>query len=227
MRGYGVTRAFLVTLATAVGLALVFLAFSAWNAGIGIGEMAGGFAEKIITDTIAFNRKAGAPLHQIEEMERLTPIVAGAVSWMYPSLITVGIMLTLWLNILALARIMSKGGGAIPFGRLSQWKTPDHLAWGVILGGAAVLSGMEPLRAAGINILIVLSVVFFFQGMAIISYYFEKYGVPQPARWIGYTFAVWYLSVVVAVLGLFDIWGDFRRLSMNNGQGAQNDEGRS
>jgi uncharacterized protein YybS (DUF2232 family) len=56
---------------------------------------------------------------------------------------------------------------------------------------------------------------YFFHGLAIIAYFFHLKKVPMVLRSIGYILIVLeqLVTLFVVGLGLFDLWGDFRRLN--------------
>jgi hypothetical protein len=57
--------------------------------------------------------------------------------------------------------------------------------------------------------------LYFFQGLAIVAYYFHRMNVPLLLRGLGYGLIVFeqLCTILVVGLGLFDLWGDFRRLN--------------
>jgi uncharacterized protein YybS (DUF2232 family) len=56
---------------------------------------------------------------------------------------------------------------------------------------------------------------YFFQGLAIVAYFFHHKKVPMLLRSIGYVLIAveQFVTLFVVGLGLFDLWGDFRRLN--------------
>ena len=97
---------------------------------------------------------------------------------------------------------------------LKLWKAPEFLVWFVIGGGGMLLLPWGGLSMLGLNLLIVLGTVFFLQGLAIVSFYFEKWKMPLLARSLIYAvlFLQQFASMLTALVGLFDIWFDFRKL---------------
>ena len=75
-------------------------------------------------------------------------------------------------------------------------------------------------KLIGLNVLLILMTIYFFQGMAIISFYFRKRAVPGLLKGFGYFVVIRYMSVVVAFIGLFDIWVDFRKISQPKLKGS-------
>ena len=70
----------------------------------------------------------------------------------------------------------------------------------------------DMVRLAALNLLIVIISLYFVQGMAVIDHFFNRFVVPAFARFIFYLLLAVqpFLALAVAVLGIFDLWGDFR-----------------
>ncbi|MDY6853409.1 MAG: YybS family protein [Thermodesulfobacteriota bacterium] len=150
-----------------------------------------------------------------EQRELFKKDVADFLIRAFPSFIVVGTVLIVWMNLL-LAKALNKTGKIrLPeFGDLSTWQAPDILVWGVILGGLLLLSKGLTISSIGLNMLIICLCVFFFQGIAIVSYFFHKKNIPFFLRTLGYMLIViqqLFMLIVIGV-GLFDVWADFRRL---------------
>lgn len=108
-------------------------------------------------------------------------------------------------------------GAAIPVAPFSHWAAPDKLIW-VLLSSLVLLGlgtrGMAILDWLGLNALIVVASIYLVIGLSVIFYYFNKKGLPRALK-IG---AVLLLGLIpalftfVVLLGIFDIWWDWRRL---------------
>jgi uncharacterized protein YybS (DUF2232 family) len=68
----------------------------------------------------------------------------------------------------------------------------------------------------GLNGLLVMLLIYFFQGIAIVSFYFEKMRLPLLARWVLYFFTLQVLPLVIG-LGVFDMWLNVRKIKSNPG----------
>ena len=68
----------------------------------------------------------------------------------------------------------------------------------------------------GINGLLILMTIYFFQGIAIISFYFEKKHFPRLLRIVLYSLIALQQIVLLIVVGLgfFDMWLNFRKLGV-------------
>lgn len=100
-------------------------------------------------------------------------------------------------------------------GDLREWKSPDRLVWVLLAPSLALFLPLGwPVRAVAVNLVFVCLLFYFFQGLAIVAYYFHRKRVPMFFRVLGYLLIVFeqFLTVLVIGLGFFDLWGDFRRL---------------
>jgi hypothetical protein len=65
------------------------------------------------------------------------------------------------------------------------------------------------------NVMMVLGTIYLFQGLSISAYYFQRWRLPGFFRGAlyGFFFLQQFATLGVMLLGLFDLWFDFRRLS--------------
>jgi uncharacterized protein YybS (DUF2232 family) len=66
----------------------------------------------------------------------------------------------------------------------------------------------------GLNILLIAMTIYFFQGMGIVSFFFEKKKVPRFFKILLYSLIALQQLALLAVIGmgLFDMWFNFRKL---------------
>jgi uncharacterized protein YybS (DUF2232 family) len=69
------------------------------------------------------------------------------------------------------------------------------------------------LRIAGLNVLLLVGLVYLLQGLGVMVFYLNRTSVPPILRGLAYVFLVIQplFLLGVAALGLFDLWCDFRR----------------
>jgi hypothetical protein len=98
---------------------------------------------------------------------------------------------------------------------LRLWRTPEPLIWALIGTGFGMFLPWRPLGLLARNIFLVLLGGYFCQGLAIVSYFLERLRLPRGLRVAGYLLiAVQHIIAgIVLALGVFDLWGNFRRLS--------------
>ncbi len=134
-----------------------------------------------------------------------------------PGMFIVSFMTTIWLNILLIKGLLKRKGVALKsIEGLNLYKTPDRLVWGVIASGAALIVPLDPVKIIGINCLIVLLLIYFFQGIAVISFFFQARNTPMALKVFCYFLIAIqaYVLIMVIGLGFFDNWINFRKFAV-------------
>jgi len=165
--------------------------------------------------TVALYQKAGMAEESIRALENSIEQIAAILTRILPSLAAAGLLLTGWLNLLAARLFFSREQRLFAQLRnLSIWQAPDALVWVVIVSIALLLLPNQAMKLISLNALVVLVVIYFFQGIAVVSFYFEKKEIPLLFRWLIYTVIAvqQFFLLIVAAVGFLDIWADFRRL---------------
>lgn len=135
-----------------------------------------------------------------------------------PAMVIGSTLFVAWINLLLARGILTAKGVFFPdFGRLNHWKAPDALIWLFIGCGGMLLMPGNSLKMLGLNGLMILLTVYFLQGIAVVSYYFEKKRFPRALRLFLYTLIALqqFILLLIIGLGLFDIWLNFRKLKTN------------
>ncbi len=104
-----------------------------------------------------------------------------------------------------------------------RWELPEVLVWAFIGSGVLYLTGVPWLYAIGVNGLIILLGLYFLQGLSIAAFLFERFKLPRFLATLSVVLLVFQplFTLLVAGLGLFDVWFAFRRLSLpKNSRGA-------
>ena len=133
-----------------------------------------------------------------------------------PGMALASTLMVAWLNVLLAKRFCRVHHLPLPpWQEWSRWKAPEYLVWGAIASGFFVLLPSTSLQILGLNVLIVCSAVYLLQGLAIVVFYFERWQFPPFFRGILYVviFLQQIVTLGVVLVGLFDMWFDFRRLS--------------
>jgi uncharacterized protein YybS (DUF2232 family) len=122
-----------------------------------------------------------------------------------------------WANLL-LARPMLKSRGLYypEFGALNLWKAPECLVWGAIGCGLMLFLSGRTFKILGLNGMIIFMVIYFFQGIAIVAFFFEKKRFSKMVRFFLYSLIVvqQLIFLLVCGLGFFDMWLNFRKLGI-------------
>lgn len=160
--------------------------------------------------------KVGFSGEGLDVLKDRAPQIIDMVLRMMPALVFVGFVGVILINLFFLyRRFPAYRSLLISTGDVREWKSPEWLVWCLILSGFFLfLPGWETAKAFALNFFLVIAVFYFLQGLAIIAYYFHHKNVPYFLRSLAYVLIVFeqFFTIFVVGLGLFDLWGDFRRL---------------
>ena len=152
---------------------------------------------------------------------RTTPESLATAKWVQimlritPGSLVVGALLIAWANFMIVRLLLVRTTGLPPeLVQLREWRAPERLVWPVIACGFIIFLPLGMLRIVAANGLLVLWLIYFFQGLSIISFWLNKKSVPSLIRTFIYLaiFLQPFLYLVVAMAGFFDLWFDFRKL---------------
>ena len=136
----------------------------------------------------------------------------------FPGLLFAGYLLTAAgyvLTVQALVRQWPSQMGSVQ-PTAFRWELPEVLVWGFIGSGALFLTGLPWLKATGLNGLIALLGLYFLQGLSIATFLFRRFQLPRSLAALSVLVLVVqpFFTLLVAGLGLFDVWFAFRRWSV-------------
>ena len=145
---------------------------------------------------------------------------AGAlIAKIFPALILVSLGTVAALNLAVIFRIRAKRlPNILEPEQFQSFRNPELLVWVVIAAGFAMLIPQADVSRVAINILVVSGFIYFLQGLAVVLTFFQRITVPSLARvifWLALAFQP-YLVLAIAILGLFDNWGNFRPPQQKN-----------
>lgn len=126
----------------------------------------------------------------------------------FPGLFGAVSILTGWLNGVALRRLTRDPGTKT----WTTWKAPESWIWILIGTGLASFTLPGLLGHIARNLFLPAVAVYFLQGLAVVQSYFEAKRFPRVFRAAAYGLLFFQLPVMllVAGLGAFDLWADFR-----------------
>jgi len=202
-------------LSAAVGMLLCF--YGSW--GTMIQDVRGSLIDSLTT-AVRVHAKMGFPRESLQLLNEKIPEIVEQMLRLLPGLLFVSLCLIVLLNILFLCRrFPERRTQWLAVETFREWKCPEHVVWALIACGFALFvpSG-DTARIVAVNVLLVIGVAYFIQGLAIVAYFFHKNNVPRFLRTATYILIIFQqiFALLVAALGLFDLWGDFRRLKKKN-----------
>lgn len=134
------------------------------------------------------------------------PATEARLAELFWGLVASSMLSVMWLNVLIASRVIR----TVP---LSSWRGPDWMVALFILAAMCILVSHRVVHIFGLNLMIIISQIYFFQGLAIVAAFMLGYNWSKVIRWVVYILILSqiYIMIVVAVLGLFDTWFNFRK----------------
>jgi uncharacterized protein YybS (DUF2232 family) len=159
-------------------------------------------------------RSMGMPAESVSDFTRFLDEMQKMVIRILPALTVTTTLFVIWVNLLLGRHLLKSRHMPYPaYGRLNLWRAPDYLVWGVIGCGLLMLVPDGFAKIIGLNGLITLMMIYFFQGVAIVSFFFEKKQVPRFAKVLLYALLILQeVLLVVIVIGFIDVWANFRKV---------------
>jgi uncharacterized protein YybS (DUF2232 family) len=174
-----------------------------------------GASEQVREEAIRVYARAGLASNTIRDLEDGSTRVVELILRLTPALFLVSVAGGVLLNVQLLRRVQRVRGLMPVFGDLTRWKCPPELVWILIASGYGSFLASGALAAVATNVLAVLLAIYFCQGLMIAQFYMRRWRSPFWVIGLVYLFIVveWLLATGVTLLGVFDLWADFRRLN--------------
>ena len=174
--------------------------------------------EKHLQEAVELNIRfySRLPLNT-EEIQSITnskPQMISLFTKIFPALCAIAAVFTIWINLIAAGRLL-KSRGVLPpqLSTLSEWSTPAWLVWVFIAAGGMSAVPAAPVRLLGINLFLAVSFIYFLQGLAIVSFFFQQRNISPFFRFLVYFLIAiqQMLMIAIAAVGFFNLWVDFRK----------------
>ncbi len=198
---------------------IIILFFYSNLSNTGIYTLVSDYISRNLDLTMAMYESMGVSDESIHVISNSTEKIQYVLIRIIPAMLISLILFVSWLSLL-IARPMLKAKNIFSpeFGSLKLWQAPEFMVWIFIGCGVALILSDNTFKILGLNGLIVLMTIYFFQGIAIVSFYFEKKNVPRIFRIFLYSVLALQQLVLLSVIGLgfFDMWLNFRKLGAKN-----------
>lgn len=202
--------------------ALVSATATAWLACLAHGSIAAlssalsGALQASFSRWVAIQRSLGASEDFLRELETLRGGLIDSVLAVAPAL-----LVTSWAAIWFASFWWASRRCTWPqMLDLSRWEISPWLIWVLIASGFALFVPIPAVATVARNVFVIMLAFYFCQGLAIVHYYLIRLRLPRPLRIASYLLIAVEQIVAAAVLalGVFDLWGDFRRLRPVGGE---------
>lgn len=214
-RSWSIEKTLMVPVAVLLACSGCFLLLHAYQTGQTPWQLIEIYILSSVQENIKIYDQLDISAEQITLIKDHAGQIAVLLTNIFPAIIVVGTSLMIWLNLLAAQFLFQKHGMYYPdFGDLTCWKAPERMVWLLIATGGMLLIPLPAVEYSGMNLLIISLFVYLCAGLSIIGYVFKVKRVPIFFKVLFYALILiqQYLLLFVVVLGLFDLWADFRKL---------------
>jgi uncharacterized protein YybS (DUF2232 family) len=132
-----------------------------------------------------------------------------------PAILTSIALVTVWLAMVLGNRLLHKNTENGPWPDYQYWQLPEKLVWSVIAAAILALLPLPTARTFGLNLLMIASIIYCFQGLSIVLFFLNKWKVPLFIRSLLYVIIVFQSlgTIFLSVIGLADVWFNLRHAS--------------
>jgi uncharacterized protein YybS (DUF2232 family) len=213
-RNYSIEKTVVYPVTAILMLWCSFIVLQSLSAGEEPWRLVEDYIGRNIQESIQFYAQLDIPAEQIDLLKDNLKQITSFFANIFPALVLVSVSFMVWLNILAAREIFQRTGMWQPdFGDLARWRAPEGLIWLLIAAGGLLLVPVSLLRIVSLNLVIVCLFTYLLQGLSIISFLFKTKNVHRSFRILCYCliFAQQYIIILIAAVGIFDLWVDFRK----------------
>lgn len=174
-----------------------------------------GALDKGLTETLALYSKEGNGLspETLQQVALVVETLRARLPQLLPAMWLGMATVTVWMNLIMANWLLGRlRSGAYPWGLYRTWRLPDQLVWLPIAAGLLLLLRIAPLESLALWALVVASLLYSFQGLAVSLHFFERWRFPAFVRVLAVFFLIiqGYGLMLLAMLGLSDVWLDWR-----------------
>lgn len=213
LRGMAASRALLWTTAAATAASALVAFGMATLAGQDLITM----AQREITTGMdqalrLYEQQQGLSPQDLEAIKQGMQTISSTLLRIFPALGTLNLLLVGSVSLLLLRRMALQRGMALWLAPFRDFRVPEPLIWLLIVAGFSLLAKTTLVTTPAMNVVAVLTVLYFCQGLAVLVTLTGRTPYAGVLK-VLLTFLLLlqpYLLPLVAILGIFDLWGDFR-----------------
>ncbi len=165
-----------------------------------------------ITQAIGIYQKAGVKGDELDLLKQSMTRAAELVVKIYPALTTLFLIAISSCNLALVKRFSVKLGADLRVGEFREFKNPELLIWLLIIAGFAMMAGNPIITIPALNVVIIVAALYFLQGLAVVITIINRQTLARILRMMLFFMLLIqpYLAALIAAMGIFDLWGDFR-----------------
>jgi uncharacterized protein YybS (DUF2232 family) len=162
----------------------------------------------------AYKSNTAIPVDKLLEVDQIIRQAKSVFPVILPAIVGNIVISTIWLTMVGGNRLAFGFFKRRPWPEYKIWKLPDSFIW---LGIASALLALLPapvLQPVGINCLLMVGIIYMYQGIAVLVFFCDKWKIPFFFRLPLYTLAVIQSAgaLLLTIAGIADTWLDFRKI---------------
>jgi uncharacterized protein YybS (DUF2232 family) len=212
LRGFSAVRSIVwTTAANMVMLASAVMFFSAAS-GQDVHQLVVTEIKNSVAQAVSIYENSGVKGEELVLLKQTMATAAELVIRLYPALVTITLIAMAGCNLALLRRFNTFRDHRLTIGEFKAYRNPDILVWVLIAAGFCMLSGNLIITTPALNILAICTLLYFLQGLSVLVTVIARQSIAGVLRVGLYVMLLLqpYLAAVVAAIGIFDLWGDFR-----------------
>ncbi|MBF0301651.1 MAG: DUF2232 domain-containing protein [Desulfamplus sp.] len=223
-----IEKSFVYTLISTLGISAAAFFVYAASTGQGVLSIVSGYVADNLQLTLALYENMGMSPENIQLISDSIHAIQYILVRIIPALVTILLSFVIWVNILFIKKILDKKAIHLTeLQNLNQWKAQEHLVWVVIALGLLMVIPGKGIKIVAFNCIMILMIMYFFQGIAILAFIFERKKLPILLKIAIYSIIAIQQILILAIIGLgfFDTWVNFRKIGINNKPDEQSFDG--
>lgn len=214
-----IEKVILFPAAVIIGFVCVYFIYAGMDQSVNPWRLVEQFVAQTIEQNISLYSQLPLDKEDIKFIKDNKQALINVFTDIFPALVIVGSAIIVWINILMSKNMLSKVAITLPgLAGLSLWKAPEFIIWIFLTAGGLLIFPNDQMRFFALNVFLIICFIYFLQGFAIISFFFQNKNVPIFLRYLFYFLIAvqQFLMIPIAVAGLFDMWIDFRKFLRND-----------
>jgi uncharacterized protein YybS (DUF2232 family) len=205
-------------LSLAGGWLVIFTALSLGSEISAYGQLVNSLDEGISEAISYYRQSSDISADNLVMLEATLYQMKVIVPLIMPSILGSFILVITWFTMVLGNRLLLKTSGKAPWESYRHWHLPEKVIWVVIGAGILALLPIQSFRVIGINGLVLLSIIYCFQGLSIAVFFMNKWNVPLLLRSFFYVVIIFqsFGTLFLLLFGIADIWFDFRKLKQES-----------
>jgi uncharacterized protein YybS (DUF2232 family) len=181
--------------------------------------------EEAANRVLAFYSARGMSPEAVAAMRAQVTAMARSLPILFPSFLLMASALDAWLSYAVSARVLRRlnRGNLPPLPRFAEWRFPKSVFWALVASLGLVLWGEREgapraILQAGLNLRLVVQVLFLVQGLAVAWAWLESRGRGRVAKGLSVLLVLFIplAAQIAEIAGVIDLWWDLRSRMRRN-----------